>query len=144
VDDKEYWYESQTRNGTPILVSENETKENSKDLFAAFIGWCISNKQTQKAKVTTLALFLKDFRAALKDGYGFKDKDGKRGKNLCENEGNSGDKAYFNCLKLNDDGKEAKSKGEEYINKYSLNTRRRVPGQNNASTTAENINDFLK
>jgi putative DNA primase/helicase len=120
VEDKDDWIESKTKRGTPILTSKNGTREPVDDIFAAFIGWCLRYRHSQDAKTYTKERFLREFRVTLKEIHGFKDKDSEKRKNLCENEGNSGSETYFNCLRLNDDAKEAMEEGRRFIIKNSL------------------------
>ncbi|MDR1560756.1 MAG: DUF5906 domain-containing protein, partial [Holosporaceae bacterium] len=120
VDDKEDWKESKTRGGTPILESKNGTQELADNLFAAFIGWCLNYQHSAVAKATDKSLFLKEFRVSLKEIYGFKDKDSDKKKNLCENEGNTGSDAYFNCISLKDEAREVMEQGQDYIEKNGL------------------------
>jgi P4 family phage/plasmid primase-like protien len=118
VDGKEDWIESTTSKGKPILKSKNNARESTDDLFAAFIGWCLNYKHSYAAKTTDKSRFLSDFRVALKEMYGFRDKDGK--KNFCENEGNTGADAYFNCIRLNDEATEVIEQGRKCIEKNGL------------------------
>jgi putative DNA primase/helicase len=124
VEEEDDRVESNTKKGTPILKSKNKTQELTDDLFAAFIAWCLNYQHSNDAKNTDKGRFLREFRVALKENYGFRDKDSDKKKHFCENEGNSGSKAFFNCICLKDEAKEVIEQGREFIKKNNLSTRK--------------------
>jgi phage/plasmid-associated DNA primase len=135
VDNADDWKRKTKKNGKVVVSSLVETRSRTDDLFASFIGWCLTNEHEREAKVMSMAGFLKDFRATLQEKYDFGLSE--EGTTICENEEKSNNVQYFNCVRLNDDGEDFIDSGQEFIEKHNLRTKKSEKNTRTASSIDE-------